>query len=379
MKITRNNYETFFLLYADHELSDADKKDVEFFVEENADLQEEFSQILQLQLPAPHLQMDKTSLLKEEGHISTLEEKLLLYFDGEAGAEVKQEVETLLATDKEIAASYALLQKTQLSSSDSVLFEHKQLLYRQEPAKQISIKYLRWAAAAILLGIGLFAGIKIKNSGMLFNKQPQNELVQNTKISTPGKSHSNTTTAQSHTPNIGQQDSANVSQNISAVNPGALPGENLPGTIHQKTKSPNYKVALVTPATPEKTHHPEPGTQVQNIAKNPINKQPALPQPEEVAAQPEQEELTLAATHQPTKTIVDENITPLKEHFALATGFQEIPDESTANTILMMNENEVKQSKVGIFFRKLKRNIERRTNIKPGKKLKIANFEIAAN
>ncbi len=136
---------------------------------------------------------------------------------------------------------------------------------------------------------------------------------------------------------------------------------------------------MVTPATPEKTHHPEPGTQVQNIAKNPINKQPALPQPEEVAAQPEQEELTLAATHQPTKTIVDENITPLKEHFALATGFQEIPDESTANTILMMNENEVKQSKVGIFFRKLKRNIERRTNIKPGKKLKIANFEIAAN
>lgn len=61
---------------------------------------------------------------------------------------------------------------------------------RHKAAKVYSFKYLRWAAAAILLGIGLFAGIKIKNSGRLFNKQLQNELVQNNNNS--GSKNNNT-------------------------------------------------------------------------------------------------------------------------------------------------------------------------------------------
>ncbi|HRB56152.1 MAG TPA: hypothetical protein PLR36_07235, partial [Ferruginibacter sp.] len=70
-------------------------------------------------------------------------------------------------------------------------------------------------------------------------------------------------------------------------------------------------------------------------------------------------------------------------HFAnlvqRAAIFKEIPEENNNDKILMMEENEVKSSKVGVFFRKLKRNVERRTNIKTGKSFKIANFEIAAN
>ncbi len=47
MDINRNNYESFFLLYLDRELSAADKHEVEKFLIENSDLQKEFALLQQ--------------------------------------------------------------------------------------------------------------------------------------------------------------------------------------------------------------------------------------------------------------------------------------------------------------------------------------------
>jgi len=47
MDINRNNYESFFLLYLDRELSAADKHEVEKFLIENRDLQKEFALLQQ--------------------------------------------------------------------------------------------------------------------------------------------------------------------------------------------------------------------------------------------------------------------------------------------------------------------------------------------
>ena len=73
---------------------------------------------MQLQLPAAHFQIDKTTLVNAEDYISPLEEKLLLYLDGEAGYDLSGEIEKLLGSDKEIAASFDLLKKTKLSNND---------------------------------------------------------------------------------------------------------------------------------------------------------------------------------------------------------------------------------------------------------------------
>ena len=66
--ITRDNYEEFFLLYTDNELSAAERHEVERFVADHPDLREEWEALLQCRLsPDTHLAFpDRESLLKPE-------------------------------------------------------------------------------------------------------------------------------------------------------------------------------------------------------------------------------------------------------------------------------------------------------------------------
>jgi hypothetical protein len=68
MEINRNNYETFFLLYLDRELNPSEMSEVEKFVNDNADLQKEFSLLRQTVLIPAETEFDQKELLfrKEE-------------------------------------------------------------------------------------------------------------------------------------------------------------------------------------------------------------------------------------------------------------------------------------------------------------------------
>jgi hypothetical protein len=67
MEINRNNYETFFLLYLDRELSPPERQDVEKFLGENADLQKEFLLLQQtILIPAETIFEQKELLFRKE-------------------------------------------------------------------------------------------------------------------------------------------------------------------------------------------------------------------------------------------------------------------------------------------------------------------------
>ena len=78
MNINRHNYEEFFLLYVDNELSAADRNAVELFVQRNPDLEKEL-QLLQQSIVTDDTIVfgDKNSLLKTD-ELAILQEKLLL-------------------------------------------------------------------------------------------------------------------------------------------------------------------------------------------------------------------------------------------------------------------------------------------------------------
>src|SRR5688500_3588909 len=103
MNINRHNYEEYFILYMDNELSSDGRREVELFVKENPDLQEELNLLMQTQLIPDNsfVFAGKEQLLKDPGTISintnNYEEWLLSYTDNELSAEQKIAVEKFIA------------------------------------------------------------------------------------------------------------------------------------------------------------------------------------------------------------------------------------------------------------------------------------------
>lgn len=165
MNINRHNYEEFFLLYVDNELTAGQRKIVEAFVATNPDLQEEF-ELIQQSTFTNDVKLNSTfinSLLKpvaEESSIS--EEQLLLYVDGELRADEKAAVEKELVANISLQKELQWLGRSKLTADTSIVFPDKSLLYKQaEPARVFSMSMTarRWSAAAavvVLLGSAMW-------------------------------------------------------------------------------------------------------------------------------------------------------------------------------------------------------------------------------
>ena len=101
--INRYNYETYFLLYADNELSAIEKNSVDEFVQSNPDLGEELVMLLQtISQKEDILLNSKMRLYKKESLSSDLQEKLLLYFDNELKEVEIKELAALIRSSKPV-------------------------------------------------------------------------------------------------------------------------------------------------------------------------------------------------------------------------------------------------------------------------------------
>ena len=157
------NYETWFLLYADNELSAEEQSAVLSFVKQHPALQHELDGIIQLRfLPEENEhRINKASLfsisMEDNMQAALAEHQLLLnYMDGELSIDEKAEVESRLTHDAAFFASYKKLYELKLESDHSIVHPNKASLYKHTKTVAIGWRRTLTAAAAIIISMGLF-------------------------------------------------------------------------------------------------------------------------------------------------------------------------------------------------------------------------------
>jgi anti-sigma factor RsiW len=159
--INRSNYEEYFLLYVDDELTAEEKAAVDQFLLLNPDLHQELEILLQTKLPPDLIPMEeKESLFSGSMKTKVLDETLLLYLDNELNEEEKRKVEENLESDAAYRLQYELLLKTKSDSSEVKVCPFKEELYRREERR---IPVLWWRVAAVVLVV-LSMGVLIVTS-----------------------------------------------------------------------------------------------------------------------------------------------------------------------------------------------------------------------
>jgi hypothetical protein len=156
MNIDRHNYEEYFLLYVDNELTVEQKTQVDVFVMENPDLEEELVMLQQSKLIPDHaIVFDKKHLLIKEENNSPIDlnnytEWLLSYIDNELNEDEKTAVEKFAVIHPHVNQELNLFQQTKLQS-ERIVFANKEVLYRKEKVAVVRMQWLRVAAAVLLL------------------------------------------------------------------------------------------------------------------------------------------------------------------------------------------------------------------------------------
>ena len=158
MRIDRQNYEEYFILYVDNELTPAQRLLVEEFAQKHPDLEEELVLLYQSTLaPDKNIVFEgKEELLKEESvsfvDPSNYEDALLLYIDNELPAEEKLQVEKLAEQNPQVKKELEILQQTRLQPEEEIVFANKEVLYRRErKVRVITMQFWKIAAAAVLI------------------------------------------------------------------------------------------------------------------------------------------------------------------------------------------------------------------------------------
>ncbi|GAC1589295.1 MAG: hypothetical protein NVS3B19_09260 [Ginsengibacter sp.] len=159
MKIDLNNYEEYFLMYADKELSASERISVERFVIENPLLAEEFEFFKAAVLQPDEIYLTNKDQFKKniEPEITAEQQLLNLYLDKELSISEAALFEKKLFDNARLAHEVNILKRAIHTPDYNIVFPDKESLHRHEK-KGIPIYLMRLAAAAVLLGFGFWVG-----------------------------------------------------------------------------------------------------------------------------------------------------------------------------------------------------------------------------
>lgn len=376
MNINQDNYESFFLLYVDNELSAAERLCVEAFIGQNPNLAAELETLREMVLPADETQMlDKSALYRSDVLDENMQEAMLLHIDNELPEASKNELLKKIEEEAPVSASWEMLKKAKLDATEVVAFPHKKTLYRKERTNNVVYgRFTRWAVAAALIAAGFFAGVLIVKDRD--KAQTEFATVDATKPAVNGAVE---TPTQNNTASV--SDHTGVSDETNAPAVPALKDQS-PGIAAVELKDANKNnTSRQNPASLEPTKRSGSragGEALQNVGPKQQPVMAAANEKLDIKKEDRQEVATvLASVERPKQPveIIDRNMTPAESSYAYNTIMEE--PEQNDNHILFMDEETVARSKAGIFFKKLKRTVTRSTNIKTGNSLKIAGFEFA--
>jgi len=377
MNINRHNYEEFFMLYADNELTAEERKDVELFVEQNTDLAEELDLLKQLQFKpdAGLVFMDKESLFRnEEEHetinITNYEEFFVLYADNELSTAQQSSVEKFVYKNPAVQAEFELIQATKLEADNNIVYAHKEELYRREKDEKvipffISIRAWKWAAAAVLI---LMAGLIWMNQTGT-NKLPESIAVVETKEETKAL-------PQTITPKITEEEKVATAD---TKKESKLPEVNLKNANTASNNSVAKKVE-----TNSKKENKEATLAEENEAieakKDLVALQHMKPEKNTAITNPESRISTnknLTSSIQHKDPIIDQPVYINTNNDDIQ--FADLNEDKNEDVVYVSNTAVRKQNPLRGIFRKASRFVERTTNAKPsdGSGILIGNLSIA--
>lgn len=167
MKITRQNYESFFIDYLDGKLDERFVDEFIEFLHQNNDLKEELLLFDNIQLhPEKVVFKNKNSLLRE--HFDSkkeFEHSAVAYLEGDLTKEESEKFENYLKRKPEKQKDFNLYEKARLYP-EPITFPNKNSLYKKPLIRTIFLWSAR--AAAVLLIAGL-ASVLIYNQQEKFN------------------------------------------------------------------------------------------------------------------------------------------------------------------------------------------------------------------
>ncbi len=345
MNINNENYEEYFLLYADNELSAEQRKIVEMFVKANPQLQREWDEVMAtIQTPDNISILDKSFLLKRpvDGFIDgfNYEKRFVEYHDGELSVEEKSFVQKFLTEHPELKEEFNLISQSYLAADKDIEFPDKKLLYHKTPVVRLGI-LIRIAAAAVFIGLIFWIGIQVMHKpnepakGNIATVEP---AVNPTHITRP-KEESTLQEKQSTTAPLNKVDKKDIVAEKNVV------------------KKTEIEKEIEKSIAPEK-----------NIQENNVT----TPPPTEIAAMIPVAEKMPAAELNTAATITDP--VSFTGHADIdATPVKQLPGASYATFRQDASQNDyvftdipaenIQRSKLGIFIKKVKRTIDRNNPI----------------
>jgi hypothetical protein len=165
MKITRDNYESFFLDYLEGNLEENMIDQFLDFLELNPDLKEELNLFDNIPLPKEAVEFPgKKTLYRYSPNVS-FDRKAVAYLEGDLNEQERRSFEASLARDARLKQEYALYEKTRIAPDPTIRFEHKEKLYR----KSGTILLINWVGRAAALLILLFGVYSLFQKGQETN------------------------------------------------------------------------------------------------------------------------------------------------------------------------------------------------------------------